>query len=318
MEPTIDMTLSELRILYRAGQIDKHSYIRLMHTKHKALFDYADYIKDADVQSILIESEKIYLTTKQAGIKLYLDKTDSRFIPIEILNFGFFDPIESNLIYFLASRSRVIFDIGANVGWYSLNFDRLDAVERIYAFEPVPYTYDYLIKNIDFNSCSKIAPNNLALTDTEGDVIFYWSETETGSSSMRNIQDRELVHETKCLATTLDIYAKRNGIKLDMIKCDVEGSELFVFKGGMEVISRDKPFIFTEMLRKWSAKFGYHPNDIIELLSSVGYRCFAYVETDFVEIDTITDATQPTNYFFLHGQKHLDMIEDILHGRLVM
>lgn len=289
-----------------------------MHAKHKTLFDYADFIKDTDVQAISIENEKVFLTTKQAGIKLYLDKTDSRFIPIEILNFGFFDPIERNLIFFLAGKSKVIFDIGANVGWYSLNFEKLDAVERIYSFEPVPYTYDYLTRHIAFNQCSKIEPNNIALTDAEGEVVFYWSETETGSSSMRNIQDRESVHETKCRATTMDNYAKQNDIQLDMIKCDVEGSELFVFKGGMDVISRDKPFIFTEMLRKWSAKFGYHPNDIIELLSSAGYRCFAYVDTDFVEFDTITEETQPTNYFFLHGQKHRDLIDGILSGRLAI
>lgn len=318
METTTDMNLSDLSALYRSGGIDKHSYIHLMHTKHKALLDYADYIRDTDVQSISIENEKVYLTTKQSGIRLYLDRKDSRFIPIEILNFGFFDPIERNLIFFLANRSKVIFDIGANVGWYSLNFDKINSVERVYSFEPVPYTFDYLIKHIAFNGCSKIIPNNVALTDSEGEVVFYWSETETGSSSMRNIQDRESVHETKCRASTLDNYAKQNDIQLDMIKCDVEGSELFVFKGGMEVITRDKPFIFTEMLRKWSAKFGYHPNDIIELLSSIGYRCFAYVGTNFVEIDIITEATQPTNYFFLHEQKHKDIIDDILCGRLAI
>lgn len=311
METITDMTLSSLRALYRSGEIDKHSYIRMMHSKHKTLFDYADYMKDTDVQSILIENERIHLTTKQAGIKLYLDKTDSRFIPIEILNFGIFDPEERNLIFFLAKKSKVIFDIGANVGWYSLNFDKINTVEQIHSFEPIPYTYDYLIKHIAFNDCSKIVPNNIALTDAEGDVIFYWSETETGSSSMKNIQDRELAHQTKCKATTLDRYVEQNKVQLDMIKCDVEGSELFVFQGGIEVINRDKPFIFTEMLRKWSAKFGYHPNDIIGLLSSVGYRCFAYVDRELVEIHNVTELTQPTNYFFFHRDKHQDTIEFI-------
>ena len=96
-----------------------------------------------------------------------------------------------------------------------------------------------------------------------------------------------------------------------MIKCDVEGSELFVFQGGIEILERDKPFIFTEMLRKWAAIFEYHPDDIINLLSSVGYRCFAYVDEKLEEFFCIKTETKPTNYFFLHKDKHNEIIKSL-------
>ena len=44
---------------------------------------------------------------------------------------------------------------------------------------------------------------------------------------------------------TLDNFVKENKTRVDMIKCDVEGSELFVFKGSQEVLQKDKPFIFS-------------------------------------------------------------------------
>ena len=74
---------------------------------------------------------------------------------------------------------------------------------------------------------------------------------------------------------TLDSVARKKGIRrLDFLKCDVEGGELLVFKGGLQTLQHHKPVIFCEMLRKWSAPFGYHPNDIITLLGELGYLCF--------------------------------------------
>ena len=53
---------------------------------------------------------------------------------------------------------------------------------------------------------------------------------------------------------------------IDFIKCDVEGNELSVIQGGEKLIKSHKPIILLELLRKWSARFNFHPNEVIELL----------------------------------------------------
>ncbi len=87
--------------------------------------------------------------------------------------------------------------------------------------------------------------------------------------------------------------------KLDFIKCDVEGAELLTFQGGLKTITKYKPIVFTEMLRKWSAKFNYHPNEIIELFKDIGYGCYFVVNDKLHEIKMMTDETIETNFFFL-------------------
>jgi len=308
------MKLNELYDQYESGALDKHGYIEAMHKKHAVLFEYFDYLKDTDIESITIENDQIFATMKDTGIKLYLDPHDSRFIPIEILNFKSFDPVERDLIFSLARKSETIFDIGANIGWYTLNFCKLENVESVHAFEPIPRTFDYLSRHVAFNACDKAVLNNIALSNENGEMEFFWNKKETGSSSMRNIQEREDSSSVTCRLRTLDDYAQETGVHIDMIKCDVEGSELLVFQGGLTTIERDKPYIFTEMLRKWSAKFGYHPNDIINLLSEIGYQCFAYVDQKFETIDVVTPETEPTNFFFLHRDHHTDIIKQNLHG----
>jgi hypothetical protein len=68
------------------------------------------------------------------------------------------------------------------------------------------------------------------------------------------------------------------------------------------------------MLRKWSMKFGYHPNDVMELLGGLGYFCFGFVEGKIKPIQIMGDDLQTTNFFFLHGDKHREIIRSL--GRL--
>jgi len=294
------MKLNDLYASYKAGEREKHDYITAMHAKHQCLFDYHDYIQDTEIESIHIENAQIYVIMKNTGIKLFLDRYDSRFIPIEILNFKQFDPVERTLVFQMARQSKTVLDIGANIGWYSLNFSYLDNVNTIHSFEPIPWTFDYLTRHIDLNQVTKVTANNFALSNQNGQAEFYWNVKETGSSSMKNVQDREDSKRTTCKLAKLDDYVFQNNLSVDMIKCDVEGSELFVFQGATKTLARDKPFIFTEMLRKWAAKFDYHPNDIIRLLTDLGYQCYAYENATLRHFKEVTDDTQATNFFFIH------------------
>lgn len=117
-----------------------------------------------------------------------------------------------------------------------------------------------------------------------------------------------------CKTETLDSYISRIKVnKLDFIKCDVEGAELLCFKGGINTIKQYKPIICTEMLRKWAAKFNYHPNNIIVLLKDIGYSCFKLINaTKIEEIFLITNETKDTNFIFLHKNKHKKHIENLI------
>lgn len=315
MDSKIDMKnlkFHELYEKYSTGQLEKSDYIEIMHKKHQILFDYFDYIKETDVQSITIDNDKMYITVKGSGIKLLIDRFDKRFIPIEMLNFRSIEAEDGNMLIKLASNCQMILDIGANVGWYSLHFDKLPNVRKIYAFEPIPYTFNYLTEHLKMNGAEKVSTFNFGFSDTSDEKIFYWTNAENGAASMVNIRERSEIEEVKCKVVPLDDFMKSRDDMVDLIKCDVEGAELFVFKGGIETIKRCKPIIFTEMLRKWSAKFNYHPDDIIKLFEEIGYNCYGYINHKFDRVKSVGPELETTNFFFFHGKKHKNLIEDIL------
>jgi hypothetical protein len=66
------------------------------------------------------------------------------------------------------------------------------------------------------------------------------------------------------------------------------------------------------MLRKWSASFNYHPNDIIDMLSKIGYKCYFIEKNSLEEITEVTEETVQTNFIFLDKVKHMEIIKKML------
>jgi len=133
------------------------------------------------------------------------------------------------------------------------------------------------------------------------------------ASSMANLREDQDTVTEECVVKKLDDFVSSTPSlkRIDFIKCDVEGAELFVFKGALETMKKDKPIIFTEMLRKWASKFNYHPNQIINLLKDLGYGCFVPHNGRMKEIVEMDENTVETNFFFLHGEKHAGQLLEI-------
>ena len=308
------MSLKLLEKEYINGKIDKHDYIRRMHDVHKVLFEYSNFIKNKDIKKIEIYDGNVTMTTRENEIKLLCDKYDHRIVPLEILNFNFYEKDEIDFILKLIKENSTILDIGANIGWYSLKIAKNVKNVEIIAFEPIPKTFEYLKKNIDLNHVSNVKTFNYGLSDEEKNISFYYYPEGSCNASAANLSRRNDIDKIICKLTTLDKFAADRNLSVDFIKCDVEGSELFVFKGGIKTIERDKPIIFTELLRKWAAEFDYHPNNVISLLKKNGYLCFTIKNRNLKEITEINENTVETNFLFLNHEKHSDLIEFYAKG----
>lgn len=302
---------------YKTGKLSKAEFIGQMHEFHKVLFDFSENLKDTEIGSIEIADNKVIFTTRKTdfhpgGLSFYVDVHDKRVTPVDTFNFDYYEREDSEMLYRVVKNGDVIFDVGANIGWYSNHLSRKLPDSKIYSFEPIPETFEQLKRNVELNKSSNITLNNFALAEERKTLTFYYSPLVTGASSSQNITENPDMKKLECKADTLDNYVASNQIeKIDFLKCDVEGAELFVYKGGVETFKKFKPAIFTEMLRKWAAKFNYHPNDIIKLFTDIGYKCFASSAGKLKWIEKVTDETVETNFFFLHAEKHAEKIKQL-------
>jgi FkbM family methyltransferase len=304
-------TLSDLRNAYLAGQTEREKYHREMSLRHAALREYHALLTGSDVTRIEIDKDELVVVTT-GGVRLQWNPDHARLAPDILVNTGRFEPDDSLFLLDAARGTRVAFDIGANIGYYALHWLPLQAAGGVvHAFEPVPYAHAILSRNIAMNGAQdRVVVNDVALADARGSrVMFVPGTTGSGASSFRNLHADETNEEISVRVETLDDYFSGSGLAaLDLIKADVEGAELLVMQGGMRTIARHKPLICLELLRKWSAGFGYHPNDVIALLGSAGYACYAGDKGRLFPFTRMTDETRQTNFVFAHPDRHGDYL----------
>ncbi|MFA6312425.1 MAG: FkbM family methyltransferase [Sterolibacterium sp.] len=303
-------SINETLVKFKQGTIDKPTFIRNMYEEHHAaLFDYAEYLPKTNVKKIEIEDGRVIMTSRDRGIRIACAPGDFRIAPIETLNFFDYEKDDSAMMENLIADGDNVFDVGANIGWYSINIAVSRRATKVYCFEPIPKTYAHLEDNLALNPVQNVAAHNFGFSNQAGEFSFYYYPEGSGNASAANVTGRTDVQTVQCKVRTLDDYAAETGIRVDFIKCDVEGAELLVFQGGIKTITRDKPVVFSEILRKWSAKFNYSPNSIFDLFSNLGYRSFTANSQGMAAFDQMDEQTVETNFFFLHTEKHRKLIQ---------
>ena len=138
----------------------------------------------------------------------------------------------------------IIFDVGANIGEYSMLLANEFPLSIIYAFEPNTSTFAQLVEK----SSSPIKCINAGLgAEEKAEKIFTYSDNlSTAHASVYKdvfqvFHKRDDITEVDFQLTTLDLFCKQEGISnIDFLKIDTEGNELNVLKGAKRMLLSGK------------------------------------------------------------------------------
>ena len=138
-----------------------------------------------------------------------------------------------------AATARVVWDIGAHVGFYTLLASvTLKQRGRVFAFEPSPRNLAFINDHLGLNRCSNVVVCPFAVSDRKGTLAF----EEGPGSSMGHLGDRGAL---KVQVVALDDLVDTGTIDPpDLVKIDVEGEELRVLHGAERVLTTARPIIF--------------------------------------------------------------------------
>ena len=144
---------------------------------------------------------------------------------------GYYDP---NNMFFLEEVYKrgvykFFFDIGSNIGFYSLIVASQSSEAKVLAFEPHPYTYDQLRENVTINGLNgQIITINSALGSRNGGILF---SNEPGSSVNRVVTfaDGDAISVKVIRGDSIDLLQHK--VTPEILKIDVEGYENYVLKG---------------------------------------------------------------------------------------
>ncbi len=132
----------------------------------------------------------------------------------------------------------VVFDVGANVGFYTLLASVLVGPSgKVFAFEPLPRNIQLLHEHLHLNRITNATIIEKAVSDTNGTASF--------SDSLENSMGHLDVSGSRTVRTiTIDNFVSEGNAPPSCIKIDVEGSETFVLAGARSVIEKNRPKIF--------------------------------------------------------------------------
>lgn len=156
-------------------------------------------------------------------------------------------------------------DIGANIGDLVLaGASAVGDEGEVYAFEAHPRIFSLMARNIDLNRCANVHSVNAACGEEFGWARF----SDMRSDDLNQIGSGEIV------VPMLPAQHLLPDGKIDLIKIDVEGFELFVLKGLAEAFGRTQS-LFLEVGDAHFVQFGYRYADIHDLLTAHGFTIFA-------------------------------------------
>ena len=139
-------------------------------------------------------------------------------------------------------------------------------------FEPQRVLADYVKKSVVMLGLDQVTLENAALSLEPGKVTIVNPDGEGPSPGARVSTETpdEGAHSYEIDAHTLDeFFANEPKRPARFIKCDVEGHELEVFRGGQQLLAKDKPAILFECEARHRASGAV--TEVFEFLESLGY-----------------------------------------------
>lgn len=186
-----------------------------------------------------------------------------------------------------------MFDIGANLGVVSLMLAKNQSSERIFAFEPNPFTFIALVDNIRLNGTSIVKPQRLAVADVDGAIPFVVDPVRRGTASIASGARAA----DSVVSVTLDSFISNHGIeRIGVLKLDVEGYETAVLLGASKMLEHKlASVIYYEVCPEITRRAGFEPLAPTRMLQGYGYEICALKRqrrlesvNPTVEITTVT------------------------------
>jgi FkbM family methyltransferase len=165
----------------------------------------------------------------------------------------------------------VVFDVGAHVGLHTVLLSALTGpAGAVHAFEANPERLHALAVTASGLGNTTLHPYGLA--DCTGSTTLF--VPENGSmASLKDWTDGRVgaIHQVDCDLRVLDdVVGRREAAVPDFIKCDVEGGELRVFEGAVQVLSKpEAPIILYEASALSSRAFGNRVSAATDFLRSL-------------------------------------------------
>lgn len=187
--------------------------------------------------------------------------------------------VELSLLDRIVRKEAITVDVGANCGLYTRELARLSRC--VHAFEPSRTMADVLRRT----SAANVIIHEVALSDHEGNAELLIPQSEEGAvHGLASLEPQVALSAESCTVLNVPMARLDDMIHDDVsfVKVDVEGHELNVLNGAVELLERSQPVFLVE------AEDRHRPlatESVFEFFQERGYSGFFVEDGDIVAVD---------------------------------
>lgn len=163
---------------------------------------------------------------------------------------GGFEQGELEATFRLAKPGTSAFDVGANVGLFTVVMSRaVGPSGRVLAIEPVADTARHLRQNLERNKCMNVDVIQGAAAAAPGDIPLYLTDDPAlHSAGGEPLAGHPMIQTINATAYTLDeLWISSGRPAVSLVKIDVEGAEQAVLLGALQMIEHCRPALIIEV-----------------------------------------------------------------------
>lgn len=211
----------------------------------------------------------------------------------------------------------VFFDVGANIGVYSGWAARIvGPTGRVYAFEPVPSTRQYLQEFLEMNNLENVSVVPSAVGRGTGSIHLYCRPGASGLASAVKTSAPD-IQEIEVSLTSLDEHASLAKTRVpQLLKIDVEGYEFEVLRGARQILCASHPpaVIFeTEADHHTRARVRF--TEIVSWLEhEAGFQVYGITQKGLVRAGS-SEEPLSLNSLALHPSSHGPVLDKLRNRR---
>lgn len=171
----------------------------------------------------------------------------------------------------ILTSNSIFFDVGANIGAFTLVASSVISDGKIYSFEPTPSVLEILYQNIKINKLEervkvieKVVSNKNGKEEFAIENVSEYSHISSNNSKGVSIPSIRLE----------DFCKKEKVSSIDIIKIDIEGAALLALKGLEEYLKARKVKTLIVELSGDSVMYGSTSQQVIDYLKQFGYLTF--------------------------------------------
>lgn len=217
----------------------------------------SSYLGDGAGLTYLVDETPIYINTNDFGC------------PANFLNGGRYEEEYFQVLTSFRRPDSVFLDIGANLGVFSLRLAPFLRYGHIYAFEPNRLIHELFSRSIHLNGLkNQIELLNIGASDQTGELVLSVPEGHAGGASVVLVGSNP--GDQRIMVRRIDDVL-RELPAFHIAKIDVEGHELNVLRGMIELLGRspDAVLVFEKLVGNAGLEA-----DLMEILSNLGLKIY--------------------------------------------